>query len=38
MLSKFRGGARIETPHLDIRYRPTDWPPATGPIPPARKT
>ena len=31
------GGARVETPHLDIRYRPTDWGPAKGAIPPVRK-
>lgn len=37
MTSKFRRGARVETPHLDIRYRPTDWPGAQGPIPPVQK-
>ncbi|MFO0798013.1 MAG: hypothetical protein U0804_11080 [Gemmataceae bacterium] len=38
MLSKHRGGVRVETPHLDIRYRPTDWGGAKGPIPPVQKT
>ncbi len=37
MTSKHRGGARVETPHLDIRYRPTDWGPAKGAIPPVQK-
>ena len=37
MTSKHRGGARVETPHLDIRYRPTDWGGAKGAIPPVRK-
>jgi hypothetical protein len=38
MTSKHRGGARVETPHLDIRYRPTDWGAAKGAIPPTRKS
>jgi hypothetical protein len=33
MTSKFEGGKRIETPHLDIKYSPTDWGPAKGDIP-----
>jgi hypothetical protein len=33
MTSRSRQGARVETPHLAISYKPTDWPPATGPIP-----
>ncbi len=37
MTSKFRRGVRVETPHLDIRYRPTDWGGARGTIPPAQK-
>jgi len=37
MTSKHRGGARVETPHLDVRYRPTDWGAAKGAIPPAQK-
>ncbi|HYH65262.1 MAG TPA: hypothetical protein VD866_11260 [Urbifossiella sp.] len=37
MTSKHRGGVRVETPHLDVRYRPTDWGAAKGAIPPAQK-
>ncbi|MBN9522280.1 hypothetical protein J0H58_27805 [bacterium] len=37
MTSKFRRGVRIETPHLDVRYRPTDWGGARGAIPPVQK-
>jgi hypothetical protein len=37
MTSKHEGGKRIETPHLEIKYAPTDWPFATGPIPMAVK-
>jgi hypothetical protein len=33
MTSHHEGGKRIETPHLKIEYKPTDWPHATGPIP-----
>ncbi|MBY0514935.1 MAG: hypothetical protein K2P78_13600 [Gemmataceae bacterium] len=33
MTSRFEGGKRIETPHLAVKYAPTDWPPAKGPIP-----
>jgi hypothetical protein len=37
MTSRHEGGKRIETPHLKIEYRPSDWPHATGPIPPTIK-
>lgn len=33
MTSKHQGGKRIETPHLAIKYKPTDWPFADDPIP-----
>jgi hypothetical protein len=33
MTSLHAGGKRIETPHLDVKYLPTDWPHASGPIP-----
>jgi hypothetical protein len=33
MTSHHENGKRIETPHLKVEYKPTDWPPATGPIP-----
>jgi len=33
MTSKFESGKRIETPHLDIKYTPTEWGPAKGAIP-----
>lgn len=33
MTSRHRGGERVETPHLRIEYRPTDWPHADDPIP-----
>jgi hypothetical protein len=37
MISKSEKHRRVETPHLDIRYQPTDWPNATDPIPRAIK-
>jgi len=33
MTSRHASGKRIETPHLAIAYKATDWPHATGPIP-----
>jgi hypothetical protein len=33
MTSKAEKNRRVETPHLDIRYKPVDWPSATDPIP-----
>lgn len=37
MTSRFRKNARVETPHLNVTYRPTDWGAARGPIPPVQK-
>jgi len=33
MTSKHEQHKRIETAHLDIKYKPTDWPFATDPVP-----
>jgi hypothetical protein len=33
MTSRFKKGARVPTPHLDVRYRGTEWGPATTPFP-----
>ena len=37
MTSRFKGGERVETPHLEIKYRPTAWGHATGDIPRGQK-
>jgi len=37
MTSRFNKGERVETPHLAIKYQPTAWGPATGPVPPLKK-
>jgi hypothetical protein len=37
MHSRHGQGKRIETPQLDVSYKPTDWAPAAGPIPPGQK-
>jgi hypothetical protein len=33
MMSKAEKGRQVETPYLDIRYQPTDWPFAQDPVP-----
>ena len=33
MISRAENNRRVETPHLDIRYQPVDWPFATDPVP-----
>jgi hypothetical protein len=33
MISTSEKNRRVMTPHLDIRYQPTDWPFATDPVP-----
>jgi hypothetical protein len=33
MTSKAEKNRRVETPHLALKYTPTDWPFATGPVP-----
>jgi hypothetical protein len=33
MISKAEKNRRVETPYLDFKYQPTDWPFATDPIP-----
>jgi hypothetical protein len=33
MTSRAEKHRRVETPHLDIKYQPTDWPFATDPVP-----
>jgi hypothetical protein len=37
MTSRHEKGKRIETPHLDVKYTPTEWGPATRAIPPEQK-
>jgi hypothetical protein len=37
MTSKADKHRRVETPHLEIKYQPTDWPFATDPVPKAIK-
>ncbi|MCI0700849.1 MAG: hypothetical protein L0241_07185 [Planctomycetia bacterium] len=37
MNSRHEGGKRLDTPHLEIKYSPTEWPPAKGEIPKAQK-
>src|SRR5262249_9909725 len=37
MRSRHEKGKRIETPHLEITYKPTEWGPAKGPIPKLQK-
>ena len=33
LISQHDKNRRVETPHLAVAYKPTDWPHATGPIP-----
>lgn len=33
MISQAEKNRRVETPHLDVKYQPVDWPFATDPIP-----
>jgi len=37
MTSRHENGKRIETPHLAIEYKPTEWGPARGEVPKAQK-
>lgn len=37
MTSRHEKGKRVETPHLAITYKPTEWGPAKGEIPKAQK-
>ena len=34
---RFKLGERVETPHLDVKYQPTEWGPATSEIPKEKK-
>jgi hypothetical protein len=38
MTSRHEKGKAIDTPHLAIAYKPTEWGPAKGEIPPAQKS
>jgi len=33
MISKSERNRRVETPHLEIKYKPADWPFAIDPVP-----
>ena len=33
MTSRFKNGERVETPHLEVKYAPTEWGPAKGEVP-----
>ena len=33
IISKSEKNRRVETPHLDVRYQPTEWGFATDPVP-----
>jgi len=37
MISRFDKGKRIDTPHLDVIYKPTEYGPAQGDPPPEKK-
>ncbi|MBA4066228.1 MAG: hypothetical protein C0501_21435 [Isosphaera sp.] len=37
MTSRHEQGKRVETPHLAVEYKPTEWGPAKGPVPEPRK-
>jgi hypothetical protein len=37
MISRSEKNRRVETPYLDIKYKPADWPFATDPVPKAVK-
>ena len=37
MTSKAEKNRRVDTPYLEIKYKPTDWPFATDPVPTAIK-
>lgn len=37
MISRSKKGERIETPHLEVKYQPTEYGPATGDPPPEKK-
>lgn len=37
MISRSKKGERVETPHLDVKYQPTEYGPAQGEPPPEKK-